>query len=110
MKVAPRTIRTYKLPDGGAPFEKWHSNLKVKKVRFAILARIDRLRSGNFGNYRSLAEDLYELKIRWRPGYRVYFGELEDSIILLWGGTKKTQSNDINKAKSFWEEFRSRLP
>ena len=111
MKVVPRTVRTYKLPDGGEPFQDWLSDLKVRKVRAAILARIDRLRSGNFGDHKRLTGHLYELRIHYRPGYRVYFGDLEgDIVILLCGGTKKTQRQDIQKAQAYWEEFGRRQP
>ena len=111
MKVVPRTTRIYTLPYGGAPFQDWHSKLKDKKVRATILARIDRLRLGNFGDHRRLTETLYELRIHLQPGYRIYFSELEGNVLLLlWGGTKPTQSKDINKAQSYWEEFRSRQP
>jgi putative addiction module killer protein len=109
--VVPRTVRTYYLPDGGAPFEKWYSKLKDKKVRAAILTRIDRLRLGNSGDYKRLNENLYELRIHLGPGYRIYFAELEGNfLLLLLGGTKATQNEDINKAQSYWEEFRSRQP
>lgn len=111
MKVVPQTLRTYVLPDGGIPFQKWLSELKVKKARAAILARIDRLRLGNFGDYKRLTEDLYALRIHLKPGYRVYFAEIEGGIILLlWGGTKHTQRKDIDKTKFYWDEIRSRQP
>ena len=89
----------------------WLTNLKVARVRAAIIARIDRLRSGNFGDYKRLTGDLYELRIHYRPGYRAYFGSFEnDIVILLCGGTKKTQRQDIRKAQSYWEEFGRRQP
>ena len=98
-------------PVGGEPFLEWLTELRVEKARSAILARIDRLRSGNFGDHKRLTGNLYELRIHFRPGYRVYFGDLEGEIvILLWGGTKKMQRQDIRKAQSFWEEFGGRQP
>ncbi len=111
MDVRPRTVRVYALPGGGEPFLEWLTELRVEKARSAILARIDRLRSGNFGDHKRLTGNLYELRIHFRPGYRVYFGDLEgDIVILLCGGTKKTQRQDIRKAQSFWEEFGGRQP
>ena len=109
MRVVPRIIRIYFLPDGGAPFEDWHAKLRDKKARAAILNRLDRLRSGNFGDHKRLNNNLYELRIHLRPGYRVYFSEVEeDIVIILCGGTKKTQDSDIEMAQAYWDEFRSR--
>ena len=69
--------------------------------------------TGNFGNegsdYRHLLGGIWELKIDYGPGYRVYFGLENDSIILLLlAGSKKSQSKDIENAKKFWSEFKSR--
>lgn len=109
MNGRPQDVRTYNLSNGDEPFHEWLAELKVKKAHSAILTRIDRLRSGNFGDYKSLGGNLYELRIYYRPGYRVYFGLLEeDIVILLCGGTKKTQRQDIQKAQFYWEEFTRR--
>jgi len=111
MNVSPRTVRTYITPDGREPFQEWFNHLTDKRVRAAVLARIDRLRSGNFGDHRRLTGDLYELRIHTGAGYRVYFGDFDGGIvILLCGGTKKTQRRDIQNAKAYWQEFRSRQP
>ena len=68
--------------------------------RARILVRIDRLADGNAGKYRSLGGGIFELKINFRPGYRVYYvnrgGVL---IVLLCGGDKSTQADDIRRAK-----------
>lgn len=92
MKVVPRKLRTYVLPDGGIPFQEWLSELKVKKARATILARIDRLRLGNFGDYKRLTEDLYELRIHLRPGYRVYFAEIEEVSFSSCGEAQSTRN------------------
>ena len=111
MNVIPRTIRTYFTPVGREPFQEWFAQLKDSKVRSAILTRIDRLRSGNFGDCRRLTGNLYELRIHYSAGYRIYFGDLDGVIvILLCGGTKRTQQRDIQRAMSYWQEFRSREP
>ena len=109
MKVVPRTIRMYSFLDGVRPFENWHDTLRNQKASSVISARIDRLRSGNLGKYRMINGDLSELKIHLKPGYRVYFSELEgNTVLLLWGGVKGTQKRDIEKAQSYLAEFRSR--
>ena len=71
--------------------------------------RIARVRTGNFGDCKSVGEDVYELRIDYGPGYRVYFGKVESTIILLLcGGDKSSQDDDIRKAKEYWRDFSSR--
>ncbi len=68
--------------------------------------RINRLRLGNFGDCRFLGNGVYELKMDVGPGYRIYFGQEGGSvIILLWGGDKKSQQKDIEKAKRLWQNY-----
>jgi putative addiction module killer protein len=67
------------------------------------------LQYGNFSNVRSVGSGVSEYKIDFGPGYRIYFGrDGYTLIILLTGGTKKTQSKDIEKAKIFWQEYKAR--
>jgi putative addiction module killer protein len=109
MEMRPRNVSTYVTPDGREPFQEWFLELKDRKVRSAILARLDRLLLGNFGDSRHLGEGLYELRIHLRAGYRVYLGEVDrETVLLLLGGTKRTQKRDIQKAKAYWQELRSR--
>jgi putative addiction module killer protein len=89
-------------------FAVWLSGLRDKQGRAKILARIDRLEDGNPGKTRSVGAGVVEMKIDFGPGYRVYYiqrGEL--LIVLLCGGDKSTQSNDITRAKAIaiqWAE------
>ncbi len=69
-----------------------------------ILTRIDRLSMGNAGDYKRLGEELRELRIRTSKGYRVYYAENDDSIVILWAGHKGTQTRDIKKAKELAKE------
>lgn len=109
MEVRPRDVRNYVTPDGREPYEEWVNSYSERKIRAIIQQRIRRLELGNFGDCRWLAGDLCELKIDYGPGYRVYLGIANRVIvILLCGGTKKTQQQDIQKAEEYWEEFRSR--
>lgn len=108
MEVRPRDVRNYVTPNGREPYEEWVNSYSDSKTRAIIQQRIRRLELGNFGDYEQLG-NLYELKIHYGPGYRVYFGTVDhDIVILLYGGPKKTQKRDIQKAKKYWEEFRSR--
>jgi putative addiction module killer protein len=69
---------------------------------------MNRVRLGNMGDTESVGEGVFELRIHFGPGYRVYFGELDQVIvILLCGGTKRTQRRDIERAKVYWRNLRS---
>ncbi len=87
-------------------FSKWLSKLKDTKAKVSILRRVDRMKLGNFGNYKSINSDIFELRITTGPGYRVYYTKQDDEIIvLLIGGDKSSQSEDIKKAKKILEEI-----
>lgn len=70
-----------------------------------ILARIERMEEGNFGDRESVGGGVHELKIDFGPGYRVYFGEDGDSVVRLGAGTKKTQTTDIAIARARWSVY-----
>ncbi|MFM2303737.1 MAG: hypothetical protein RLZZ135_1147, partial [Cyanobacteriota bacterium] len=74
-----------------------------------IRKRLDRVELGNLGDYKAVGEGVYELKIDYGPGYRVYYTNIDLTIILLLcGGDKDTQANDIEQAKKFWNDFKQR--
>ena len=109
MEARPRIIRNYRTASGTSPFSEWFLSLKDRKARAAVRVRINRLRLGNFGDCRHLSEGVYELRIHYGPGYRLYFGELDgENIVLLCGGTKGTQKHDIKKAREYWQELKGR--
>jgi putative addiction module killer protein len=82
-------------------FAKWLSGLRDRQGRAKILARIDRMEEGNPGKTRSVGAGVVEMKIDFGPGYRVYFIQRGDVlIVLLCGGDKSTQDNDIRRAKT----------
>jgi len=107
MLTGPREIRNYITPDGRVPFREWLNSLQDKKVQTVVFNRLNRVQLGNFGDCKHLGAGVYELRIHYGPGYRVYFGDLEDVIvILLCGGSKRSQSRDIKRAKEYWLEFK----
>ena len=100
-------ILYYETNKGKAPLIDWLERLKDRKAAAKIMVRIERVKAGNLGTYRTLGEGLHELKIPYGPGYRVYFGrEGNELVILLCGGDKRKQSQDIQKARLFWEDYR----
>jgi putative addiction module killer protein len=87
-------------------FLKWLKKLKDIQGKVSILRRVERLKEYNFGDYKSISADLWELRITTGPGYRVYYTKKGDEIIiLLVGGDKSSQSDDIKKAKKLLEEI-----
>lgn len=107
METAAQDIEIYVGRDGKSPYSDWLDGLKDVKARAIIRVRIDRVRLGNFGKCRSVGEGIYELKIDFGPGYRVYFGREGDKlVILLCGGDKGSQKRDIEKAHVYWKDCR----
>ena len=106
MEVEPKEIRQYLIPEGKNPFLEWLESVKDIKIRVIIEKRLKRVESGNLGNYRSVGEGVCELKINYGSGYRVYFGQIGSKIILLLcGGDKSSQDEDIIKAKIYWRDY-----
>lgn len=80
-------------------FTKWFDSLKDRQVKVRIQVRIDRAELGNYGDCEPIGEGVLELKMHFGSGFRVYFIERElEIIVLLAGGDKSSQSNDIKKA------------
>jgi putative addiction module killer protein len=86
-------------------FAKWLDKLRDDQARARILIRICRLSLGNFGDVKPVGEGVSELRIDYGPGYRVYFYRIGSLLVLLLiGGTKKTQDADIAKARQLAKE------
>lgn len=107
MESKQRIVLTYKTEIGYIPFNDWLEGLKDQKTRVIIRTRINRVRLGLFGDVKSVGEGVYELRIATGSGYRVYFGQDGETIvILLCGGDKSSQNRDIEKAKIYWQDYR----
>ncbi|MBL6991859.1 MAG: type II toxin-antitoxin system RelE/ParE family toxin [Bacteriovoracaceae bacterium] len=102
-------VKVLKLNNGEQPFQKWIDSLE-KKSRAKIYAYIDRIAAGGGKkNIKSLKEGVFEIKINYGPGYRVYFGmDGEKIILLLIGGDKGRQSKDVETAKNYWRQYVSK--
>lgn len=73
------------------------------------MVRLNRLRLGNFGDCKSVGDGVFELRMMFGPGYRVYFGrDGERVVMLLCGGDKDTQQKDVELAKHYWRDYRAR--
>jgi len=87
-------------------FAAWLDGLSDLRGRARILARIERLRGGNFGDWESVGDGIGELRIDAGPGYRVYFTRIGSGIVvLLAGGDKKSQARDIRRAKGMAKQL-----
>ena len=110
MQIRPEGVRNYITPNGRDPYRQWYTSIKDRKTQAIITSRIDRLQHGNPGDCKWLSRGLYELRIDYGPGYRVYFGLFRNRVvILLGGGTKRTQQRDIVRSQVYWNEFLERV-
>jgi putative addiction module killer protein len=107
-EARPKLVIVYATPDEEEPFTNWLNNLRDVMGRKRILARISRLEQGNYGDCEPVGEGISELRMFFGSGYRVYFGEHgNDIVILLSGGDKSSQDKDIQQAKAYWQEYLS---
>lgn len=102
-------LQVYQSSDYKQPFTEWLDGLTDRQARARVKTRLDRLTLGNFGDHRALDGGVLELRIDWGPGYRVYLARVGRVILLLLcGGDKTTQQKDIERAKAYLEDYRSR--
>ena len=89
-------------------FREWFFKLDAKAAA-KVTTAITRLENGNTSNVKSVGGGVYECKINFGPGYRVYFAyDGKNIILLLAGGSKQRQSKDIVKAKARWDDYKAR--
>lgn len=102
-------IRHYVSRSGRDVFDDWLSELTDARAQAKIASRINRLAVGNFGDCKPLQKGLWELRIDWGPGYRVYYTMIGRAcVLLLCGGDKRKQSSDIVRALEYLEDYRER--
>lgn len=102
-------VEIYRTSDGKVPFVEWLHNLKDAKAAAQVRARLNRIRNGNLGDFKSVGDGVYEIRIDIGPGYRVYCGRWGNAlVVVLCAGTKKTQAKDIQLAKQYWEDWKGR--
>lgn len=108
-EATARELEIYLTEEGRAPFTEWLDSLRDIRGRVKIHTRLDRVQLGNFGDRASVGEGVEELRIDFGPGYRVYYGQDGLKIVLLLcGGDKSTQTQDILQAKSYWKDYKKR--
>lgn len=109
MDTYPYTITYYLTEANKKPFKEWLDGLKDITARQKIRIRLDRVRLGNLGNNRAVGDGVFELKIDYGLGYRVYYAlDSKTVVLLLLGGDKSTQDKDIARAKIYWTDHKRR--
>jgi putative addiction module killer protein len=101
-------VREYLDRDGRSPYARWFDHLNAPAAA-KVAAALTRIAQGNLSNVKGVGGGVFEYKIDFGPGWRIYFGKDGDRlVILLGGGTKKRQENDINRAIARWQDYRQR--
>ena len=101
-------IREFLDARGGSPFAIWFDDLDAQAAAKVTVA-VTRMERGNLSNAKGVGGGVQEFRIDWGPGYRLYFGRDGDTlIILLCGGTKRRQQDDIAEAQAHWAEYKQR--
>jgi putative addiction module killer protein len=104
----PIAIREYLNEQGESPFARWFVDLDATAAA-KVTTALYRLEQSNFSKVEGVGGGVYECKINFGPGYRVYFGkDGVKFIILLGGGSKKRQHADISAALYCWQDYKSR--
>jgi len=109
MEAFERELEAYITEEGRAPFLDWLDALRDVRGRAKIRTRLDRIRLGNLGDRAGIGDGVEELRLDFGPGYRVYVGQVGSKVVLLLcGGDKSTQAEDIREAKNYWKDYKKR--
>ena len=102
-------VLRYQATNGYEPFTEWIEGIQDKQAQIRLRIRLQRLESGLFGDWVSIGEGIVEMREHHGAGFRIYLGRHRRTIvILLCGGTKRTQARDIKKAREYWSEWKRR--
>lgn len=102
-------LRRYVTRAGKSVFGEWFAKLADQRAKARIGSRLDRLEDGNFGDSKALGGGLFELRVDCGPGYRVYYGMIGRSrVLLLCGGDKRNQPSDIRRAREYFRDYEER--
>ncbi|NJN37866.1 MAG: type II toxin-antitoxin system RelE/ParE family toxin [Acaryochloridaceae cyanobacterium CSU_3_4] len=105
-----RTLKKLETSEGKIPFDEWYLSLSDQKTKAIIAARLIRIQLGNMGDVRSIGSGVFEFRIHYGPGFRIYFADVQETlVILLAGGDKRTQKKDIKQAIALWETYQNEI-
>ena len=99
-------VNAYRTSSEKEPFTEWLDSIRDKTTQSRIKKRMDRVEDGNIGDYRRLGTNLYELRLDFGPGYRIYFSIYvsesgSTTLLILCAGDKSSQTSDIERAKEY---------
>lgn len=104
-----RVLAIYRTAAGEEPFSQWLDRLRERAVRARIRARLDRVSLGNWGDHKAVGKGVIELREHYGPGYRLYCAQDGPAVVLLLcGGSKSSQPEDISKAQQLWADYQQR--
>jgi putative addiction module killer protein len=109
--VIERRALEYKTEDGRTPFRDWVVNLVDARAQAKITKAVTKMEGGNFGDHKSVADGLFEYRIDYGPGYRIYYITEGDELIILFAGSDKSdQQEAIDQAKNYLADYKTRKP
>lgn len=102
-------VRRYLTTAGRNVFSEWLAGLADAHAKARIAVRIDRLSQESFGDRKALGGGLFEMRIDWGPGYRIYYAMIgQTCVLLLCGGDKRKQTSDIQRAREYFKDYLQR--
>jgi len=103
------TIEIYETETGKKPYSEWFEELGDYNASIRISTRIHRLKNGSFGDSKFLRDGVSELRIDYGAGYRIYYGMIgKTAVLLLCGGDKRKQNADIERAIQYFIDYKKR--
>ena len=103
-----KVVHIYRDQDGREPLIDWLESIKDITTRARIKNRLRRLELGNPGDTKSIGQGIYEMRLHFGPGYRIYFGQVDNVVVvLLCGGDKGSQVKDVKRAKEYWTDYKN---
>jgi putative addiction module killer protein len=99
-------IQIYRITHDVEPYVAWLRALPDRQAKARIVVRVNRMAGGNLGDVKPVGNGVWEARIEYGPGYRLYYAQAGRRLILLLiGGDKRTQQSDIAKAHGYWNNW-----
>jgi putative addiction module killer protein len=105
--ASQKEIQFYEKSNGRVPFSDWMDSIEGQDIYEIVMLRLDRVERGSLGETNNVGDGIAEMIIDHGPGYRLYFGLIGpkgEIVVLLLGGSKRTQDADIKLAKKYWND------